>query len=81
MDIKTLTTFFMWCTIINGGMLVLTSVLCTFAAGWVYRVHSKWFPMSRETFNVVIYAFIGLFKISFIVLNLVPFLVLLIMGG
>jgi hypothetical protein len=46
----------------------------------VYRMQSKWFPISRETFNVVIYSFLGLFKIVFLVFNLVPYVVLLIVG-
>ena len=80
MDIKTLTTFFMWCTIINGAMLILSGTMLIFARGLVYRIHSKWFSLSRETFDVVIYSFIGFFKIIFLVFNVVPYVVLLIIG-
>ena len=80
MDIQTLTRFFMWCTIINGGLLVLWSVMFKFAPDFVYRTQSKWFPISRETFNVIIYSFLGLFKIVFLVFNLVPYVALLIVG-
>ncbi len=78
MDIQTLTAFFMWCTIINAGILVLWSVFFVFAPDFVYRIQSKWFPIPRETFNVAIYSFLGLFKVVFIVFNLVPYVVLLI---
>ena len=80
MDIQTLTTFFMWCTIINGAMLVLSAIICLLAPDWVYRMHSKWFSISREAFNVVIYSFLGLFKITFLFLNVVPYVALLIIG-
>ena len=80
MGIQTLTRFFMWCTILNGGLLVSSSLICALAGGWVYGVHSKWFPMSREAFNVAIYSFVGVMKILFIVLNLVPYLALSIVG-
>ena len=80
MDIATVRTFFMWCTIINGGLLVLSSAICTFAGDRVYRKQSKWFPIPRESFNVVIYSFIGFFKILFLMFNLVPYLALVIMG-
>ena len=80
MDIQTLTTFFMWCTIINGGILILWSVFFLFAPDLVYRMQNKWFPIPRETYNVVIYAFIGLFKIFFIFFNAIPFVALLIVG-
>ena len=66
--------FFMWCSIINGSILVLSFLMCAFAGDWIYRMQSKFFPISREAFNVVIYCFIGLYKIFFIVFNLVPFL-------
>ena len=80
MDIDTVRAFFMWCTILNGALLVVSSIICAFAGGWVYRMHSKWFTISREAFNVAIYSFIGLFKILVLVFNLVPYLALLIVG-
>ena len=80
MDLQTLTTFFMWCTIINGGLFILWGTFCMFAPDLVYRMQSKWFPMPRETFNVVIYSFLGLFKIVVLVFNLVPYVALLIVG-
>ncbi len=80
MDIQTLTTFFMWCTIINGALLVISAIMCTLAQNFVYRIHSKLFHISRDSFNVAIYSFIGLFKILFIVFNIVPYITLLIIG-
>ena len=64
----------MWCTIINGSLLVISFLFCAFAGNWIYRMHSKWFPISREAFNVTIYCFIGLFKIFVLVFNLVPYI-------
>ena len=80
MDIQTLTTFFMWCTILNIGLLLFASLILVFAGDFVYRIHSKWFPMSREMFNVVTYSFLGLFKSVVLIFNVVPYVALLIMG-
>ena len=80
MDIQTLTRFFMWCTIINGALLVLGTTMCILAPEFVYRMKGKWFPIPRETFNVVFYSFLGSFKIVFLVFNLVPYVALLIIG-
>ena len=80
MDIQTLTEFFMWCTILNGGLLVYWVAWCFFAPNFVYRMQTKWFPIPRETYDVVIYGFLGLFKIVFIVFCAVPYLTLVIMG-
>ena len=80
MDIETLTNFFMWCTIINAAMLAVSSVMFMAASGWVYRMHSKWFSISRDAFNVAIYSFIGFYKVIIIVFNVVPYVALLIVG-
>jgi hypothetical protein len=80
MDIQTLTAFFMWCTVINGALLVLSAIVFVLAPGFMYRMQSKWYPISRETFNVVYYSFLGLFKILFIIFNVVPYVALLIIG-
>jgi len=78
MDIQMLTRFFMWCTILNMGLLVLASLILAFAGDFVYRMHGKWFPMPRGTFNVVLYAFIGMYKIIVFVFNVVPWIALII---
>jgi hypothetical protein len=80
MDIQTLTTFFMWCTIINGGLLLFWTTMFMLAPDLVYRTQHRWFSFSRETFNVVFYCFLGMFKIVFLVLNVVPFVALMIIA-
>jgi Family of unknown function (DUF6868) len=76
MDIQTVQSFFMWCTILNGIMLVISFLICSLAGDWVYRRHSQWFPVPRESFNLVIYGLLGLSKTLWFMFNLVPALVL-----
>ncbi len=80
MGIEVLTRFFMWCTILNAGLLVFSFMMVAFAGNFMYRIHSKWFPMPRETFNVVLYSFIGAYKILVFVFNFVPWVTLAIIG-
>jgi len=80
MDIPTLTTFFMWCTIINGGFLFLWTIFFLFTPNLVFRTQSKWINISQENFTLVMYSFLGLFKILFLIFNAVPLIVLLIIG-
>lgn len=80
MNTQMLQRFFMWCTIINGLLFVISVIIGTFASDWVYRMQGKWYHLSRESFNVAIYSFLGFFKIIFLVFNAVPFIVLLILG-
>lgn len=80
MDLQAFTSFFMWCSIINGGLLLFWSVFCLFAMDWVYRTQSRVFPLPRETFDIIMYAFLGAFKLAFLIFNLVPYVALRIIG-
>lgn len=80
MDIQILTRFFMWCTVLNFGLLMGSFVFLAFAGDSVHKMHSKWFPMPRETFNVVLYSLLGIYKIVWIVFNVVPWVALVIIG-
>jgi len=78
MDIAMLTKFFMWCTILNLGLLMFLFLIVAFTGDFVYKMHSKWFPMPRETFNVVLYSFLGGYKIIVFAFNVMPWAVLVI---
>lgn len=78
MDINTAKAFFMWCSILDGVLLISAIVVYKCAPDWAYRIHSRWFPISRETFNAAGYCFVGAMKLAFIFLNLVPWLALAI---
>ena len=80
MDIHTVRAFLMWCTIINGALLIVSFLICACAGDWVHRMHSRWFPISREAFNVAIYSFIGVYKMFVLGFNLVPYVALVIVG-
>jgi len=80
MDIQALIDFLMWCTIINGAMLLYSVALFILAPDLVYRIQSKMFPMERDKFNGIYYSFIGGYKILFLVFNLVPYLALRIIS-
>ncbi len=80
MDIQLVIRFFMWCTLLNVGLLLLSFLGFVVAGDFIYRMHSKWFPMSRETFNTVFYSFIGFYKILVFVFNLIPWIALLLVS-
>ncbi|MBI9020444.1 MAG: hypothetical protein JEZ10_04225 [Verrucomicrobia bacterium] len=76
MTVQTLREFFMWCSIINFSLLMITFAMCAFAADWIYKMHSKWFSISRVAFNTILYSFLGIFKVLVLVLNIVPWIAL-----
>jgi hypothetical protein len=80
MDIEMLTAFFMWCSIVNIGLLVISFLLWMVASDWIYALQSKWFPMPRQTLNVVFYCLFGFYKIIVYMFNIVPWVVLKIIA-
>lgn len=79
MNIESLTQFFQWCTIIATALYIWMAVILIFAQDFVFNMHKRWFAMPRESFNVVIYGFLGFFKLTLIVFFLVPYLALLVL--
>lgn len=80
MDVQILAKFFMWCTILNAGLIMCAFMIWVLAGDFVYKTHSKWFQMPRETFNMVFYSILGVYKILFLVLNVAPWVALSIVG-
>lgn len=80
MDIHTLTEFFMWCTIINFGFLIFSTLAFLAAPNLIYRVQTHWIPITRQNFDLVFFSFIGIYKIFIVVFALVPWLALLILA-
>lgn len=80
MNIETLRQFFKWCTIINGGLLIVSALSIWLADEVAFDVHRQWIALTREQFNLSIYLLVGTFKLLFIVFNLVPYLALVIVG-
>ena len=80
MNTKKLTAFFMWCTIINGGLLVLSIIIGISGLDLVYDVQGKLFQIPREALNVAYYSFLGVYKIVWLVFNAVPYIALLIIN-
>ena len=78
MDFQKLKAFFMWCTIINGVLLVLSVIIGIAGLDLLYSVHGKLFQIPRESLNETYYLFLGLYKIVWLVFNVIPYVSLLI---
>ena len=69
-----------WCALMNLCLLLLWVLFLTFAHDWTYRLHSRWFNLSVETFDAFHYGGMAFFKTAVILFNLVPYLALRIVG-
>jgi hypothetical protein len=80
MDIQTLQSFFMWCTVLNLGILIIAGLFLAIGSDFVYWVKSRFFTIPREQFDVVIYCWVAFYKMIVIVFNVVPWIALEIIG-
>jgi hypothetical protein len=80
MSIEVLRHFFLWCTVISYGILLVWFLVFALARDWMQRFHGRWFPWSGDQFDALHYAGMSVFKIGVLLFNLVPFVALCIVG-
>lgn len=68
-----------WSALLNYLMLVFWFVLFALAHDWLYRLHSRWFSLSREAFDTIHYGGMAFYKIGIFLCNLMPYLALRIL--
>lgn len=76
MNIQILKGFFLWCSVINIALLLLSTLICIYAPVWLYSIHGNWFSLSSETLNIIMYSYLGLFKIFIYIFNIAPLIAL-----
>ena len=69
-------TVLAWCAGINYVILFIWFGVLVFAHDWMYRMHSRWFKLSVETFDAIHYGGLSVYKIGIILFNLVPLVAL-----
>lgn len=66
----------LWCTVINYGILLIWFLFFMLAHDWMYLLHSRWFHLSVDQFDMLHYGGMAIFKIGIILFNLVPYIAL-----
>ena len=80
MTMEQLTTLFGWCSVINIGLLILSSVTILAMRGPIVKMHSKMFSLSEEDLSRAYFQYLAQFKIVVLVFNLVPYIALKIIS-
>jgi hypothetical protein len=79
MDLSLVQTFLLYCAAINYGILLLWFAVFTLAHDAVYRLHTRWFRLSRESFDALNYGGVAVYKIGIVLFVLVPLLAVTLM--
>lgn len=79
-EINTITTFLGWCTLINTGILIYSTIMVFLLRNFISNMHSKIFSLNPDDLPLVYFQYLGNYKIAIIILNLVPYISLKIMS-
>ena len=80
MNIATARSVLLWCTLIDYGLLAFWGLLVLLPHHWLYRLGGRWYRISPEQFDIIMYAGILFYKVLIFVFNLVPLIALWIAG-
>jgi len=80
MTIETLRVFFGWCSVINIGVLMLSSILIIAIRGTAAHFHAKLFNLDEKYVSEAYFQYLGNYKTAVIIFNIVPYFALKIMG-
>ena len=80
MDLNTLAAFFGWCTIVNGGLLILTTLALMGMRSSIQGIHSRMFGLEEAAIAAIYFKYLAYFKIAVIVFNLTPYIALRIIA-
>lgn len=78
MTIEQLTSFFGWCSAINGAILVIWLLVYACCKDWCYNYHQKFLKIDRNTYNALIFGLAGGYKLLWFLFNVVPWISLMI---
>jgi hypothetical protein len=76
MSIEVVRRVLLWCALINYGILLVWFLFFILAHDWMYALHSQWFRLSVEQFDMLHYAGMSVFKLGILLLNVVPWIAL-----
>ena len=80
MNLDILQSILGWSALINYILLTVWFLLFWCCNDWIYRLHSRWFALSREQFAGIHYGCMAIFKTLTFMLFLAPWLAIIIIG-
>lgn len=76
MSIEQLTQFFGWCSAINFGVLIVTSIALVLLKSSVSKIHSRMVGVPESDLPALYFQYLAFYKIAIFVFNLVPYIAL-----
>ena len=80
MSIEIFKGFLLWCLIANYVVLIVWFLVFVFWRKWLIKLHTRWFNLTPESFDIVHYGGMAVYKIGILLFNLAPFVALCIIS-
>ena len=81
MNVDMVREFLGWCTVINFGLLVFSTVLLLACRDAVTKIHGRMFGLEEATVRESYIRLLAQYKIAVVTFNFVPYLALRIVAG
>ncbi|WP_419168058.1 DUF6868 family protein [Halobacteriovorax sp.] len=78
-NINSITEFLGWCTLINFGLLTLSTISIVLFRKFIIRTHSTLFGIKEKKLPKIYFKYLANFKLVVILLNLTPYIALKLM--
>ena len=78
-NIQVITEFLGWCTVINYGVLLFSTLMIVALGDWAKTIHRKLFKISKEQLDPMYFTFLANYKLAIFIVNLAPYIALKIM--
>jgi len=79
MNIISIRDFFKWCAIVNGIILLISALGLAVFPTAALAVHASLFQIPAASVTSAIYLLLGIYKVLWLMLNVVPYFTLRIM--
>ena len=77
MDIELVRRVLGWCALVNINLFLAWFLIFTLAHDAVYKLHCRWFSLSKEAFDKSHYVMMGVYKLIIVAFFVIPYLVML----
>jgi hypothetical protein len=79
-SVETIRVILGWCTALNIGVLVFSSLALVIAGSSIKQIHGKMFGLSEDDLSRAYFQYLAQYKIAILMFNLIPYLALRIAG-
>jgi hypothetical protein len=80
MSIEVVRSALLWCTVINYAVLSIWFLAYILAHKWLCRLWGRWFHLTAEQFDALIFGAMSLYKLGILLFNLAPLVALHLAG-